>query len=67
MRADHLKKEQALKVEELQDENRKKLAKVTLTELELNDLSDSQPNLVETLSQLSVLSKADATARVTNW
>ena len=68
LRADRLKKEQALRVEELQEENRKKLAEATLTELELReDLSDSQPNLEETLSQLSVSSKADDTARVNDW
>ena len=67
LRADRLKKEQALRVEELQEENRKKL-EATLTELELReDLSDSQPNLEETLSQLSVSSKADDTARVNDW
>ena len=54
LRADRLKKEQALRVEELQEENRKKLAEATFTELELrDDLSDSQPNLEETLSKLT--------------
>ena len=68
MRADRLKKEEALRVEELQEENWKKLAEATLTELELrDDLYDSQPNLEETLSQLSVSSKSDGTARVNNW
>ena len=68
LRADRLKKEQALRVEELQEENRKKLAEATLTELELrDDLSDSQPNLEETLSKLSVSSKADETARINDW
>ena len=68
MRADRLKKEQAFRVEELQEENRKKLAEATLTELELrDDLSDSQPNLEETLSKLSVSSKADETARLNDW
>ena len=68
LRADRLKKEQALRVEELQEENRKKLAEATLTELNLrDDLSDSQPNLEETLSKLSVSSKADETARINDW
>ena len=66
MKAERLRKEQALRVEELQEENRKKLAEATLTELELrDDLSASQLNLEETLSQLS--SKADGTARVNDW
>ena len=68
LRADCLKKEQALRVEELQEENRKKLAEASLTELELrDDLSDSQLNLEETLSKLSVSSKADETARINDW
>ena len=68
LRADRLKKEQALRVEELQEENRQKLDEATLTELELrDDLSDSQLNLEETLSKLSVSSKADGTARINDW
>ena len=68
LRADRLKKEQALRVEELQEENWKKLAEATLTELESrDDLSDSQPNLEETLLKLSVSSKADETARINDW
>ena len=68
LRADRLKKEQALRVEELQEENRKKIAEATFTELELrDDLSDSQPNLEGTLSKLSVSSKADETARINDW
>ena len=68
LRADRLKKEQALRVEELQEENWKKLAEATLTELESrDDLSDSQPYLEETLSKLSVSSKADETARINDW
>ena len=68
LRADRLKKEQALSVEELQEENRQKLDEATLTELELrDDLSDSQLNLEETLSKLSVSSKADGTARINDW
>ena len=68
MRADRLKKEQALRVEELQEENREKFAEATLTELELrDDLSDSKPNLEETLSKFLVSSKADETARINDW
>ena len=68
MKAERLRKEQALRVEELQEINRKKLGGATLTERELReDLSDSQPNLEETLSQVSISSKADKTARVNDW
>ena len=43
MWSDRLKKEQAVRVEQLEEENRKKLAEATLTEHELtDDLSDSQ-------------------------
>ena len=67
LRADRLKKEQALRVEKLQEENRKKL-EATLTELELrDDSSDIQPNLEETLSMFSVSSKADETAHINDW
>ena len=37
LRTDRLKKEQALRVEQLEEENRKKLAEATLTELELTE------------------------------
>ena len=39
LRTDRLKKEQALRVQELQEENWKKLAEATLTELELRNYS----------------------------
>ena len=54
LRTDRLKKEQALRVEQLEEENRKKLAEATLTELELTeDLSDSQSEFLDTVSQLA--------------
>ena len=37
LRTDRLKKEQALRVEQLEEEYRKKLAEATLTELELTE------------------------------
>ena len=39
LRTDRLKKEQALRVEQLEEDNRKKLAEATLTELELTEHS----------------------------
>ena len=60
LRTDRLKKEQALRVEQLEEENRKKRAEATLTELELTeDLSDSQSELLDTVSQLAASTKAD--------
>ena len=68
LRTDRLKKEQALRVEQLEEENRKKLAEATLTELELTeDLSDSQSEFLDTVSQLAASTKADDTVRVSEW
>ena len=68
LRSDRLKKEQALRVEQLEEENRKKLAEATLTELELTeDLSDSQSEFLDTVSQLAASTKADDTVRVSEW
>ena len=68
LRTDRLKKEQALRVEQLEEEHRKKLAEPTLTELELTeDLSDSQSEFLDTVSQLAASTKADDTVRVSDW
>ena len=68
LRTDRLKKEQALRVEQLEEENRKKLAEATLTELELtDDLSDSQSEFLDTMSQIAALTKADEEVRVSEW
>ena len=68
LRTDRLKKEQVLRVEQLEAENRKKLAEATLTELELTeDLSDSQSEFLDTVSQLAASTKADNTGRVSEW
>ena len=68
LRTDRLRKEQALQVEQLEEENRKKLAEATLTELELtDDLSDSQSELLDTVTQLATSTKADDTLRVSEW
>ena len=70
LRTDRLKKEQALRVEQLEEEKRKKLAEATLTELELTeDLSDSQSEFLDTISQLAASTKADDTSggRSTNF
>ena len=51
---ERLKEELALRVAEVQEENRKKLAEATLIELELqDDLSETNEEFQETLSQLS--------------
>ena len=50
---EHLKEELALRVAEVQEENRKKLAEATLIDLELQDyLSETNEEFKETLSQL---------------
>ena len=68
LRTYRLKKEQALRVEQLEEENRKKLAEATLTELELTeDLSDSQSEFLDTVSQLAASTKADDAVRVSEW
>ena len=64
LRADRLKKEQALQVEQLEEENRNELAEATLTELELTeDVSVSQSEFLDTVSQLATSTKADDTVR----
>ena len=68
LKTDRLRKEQALQVEQLEEENRKNLAEATLTELELtDDLSDSQSELLDTVTQLTTSTKADDTLRVCEW
>ena len=68
LRTERLKKEQALRVEQLEEENRKKLAEATLTELELrDDLSDSQSEFLDTMSQIAASTKADDAVRVSEW
>ena len=58
LRTDRLKKEQAFRVEQLEEENRKKLAEATLIELELTgDWSDSQSEFLDTVSQLAAWTK----------
>ena len=68
LRTDRLKKKQAFPVEQLEEENRKKLAEATLTELELTeDLSASQSEFLDTNSQLATSTKADDTVRGSEW
>ena len=63
-----LRKEQALRVEELEEENRRKLAEATLTEMALrDDLSDSNTDFHETLSRLSASSRGKETERISDW
>ena len=65
---ERLKEELALRVAEVQEENRKKLAATILIELELqDDLSELNDGLNETLSQLSKDSHEQQSARVNDW
>ena len=58
----------ALRVGEVQEENRKKLAEATLIELELqDDLSETNEEFQETLSQLSKESHEHQSTRVNDW
>ena len=65
---ERLKEELALRVAEVQEENRKKLAAATLIEIELqDDLSEINAGFNETLSQLSKDSHEQQSARVNDW
>ena len=66
---ERLKEELALRVAEVQEENRKKLAEATLIELELqDDLSETnEEEFQETLSQLSKESHEHQSTRVNDW
>ena len=65
---ERLKEELALRVAEVQEENRKKLAEATLIELELqDDLSATNEEIQETLSLLSEESHEHQSTRVNNW
>ena len=65
---EHLKEELALRVAEVQEENRKKLAEATLIELELqDDLSETNEEFKDKLSQLSKESHERLSARVNDW
>ena len=62
-----LKKQQALHVAELEEENRQRLAEATLTELQLtDDVSETNSQFQDTLSRLSKASN-DNNARVNDW
>ena len=63
-----LRKEQALRVEDLEEENRRKLAEATWAEMVVReDLSDSNLDFHETLSRLSAISKGNGTERINEW
>ena len=63
-----LEEEQALLLEELEKENRRKFAEVKLTELELtDDLSQATDGLRETLSHISKHSKQTTSQSVSDW
>ena len=65
---ERLEEEQALQLQELEEENRRKLAEAKLTELELtDDFSQASDELHDTLSQISNHSKQTTSLRVSNW
>ena len=65
---ERLRKEQELRVLELAEENRKRLAEATLAELELReDLSDLHVDFHDTLSHLSATSHKAETERIHEW
>ena len=65
---EHLKEELELRVAEVQEENREKLAEATLIELELqDDMSETNEEFQETLSLLSKESHEHQSTRVHNW
>ena len=65
---ERLEEEQALQLQELEEENRRKLAEAKLTELELtDDFSQASDELHDTFSQISNHSKQTTSLRVSNW
>ena len=65
---ERLEEEQSLQLEELEEENRRKLAEAKLTELELtDDLSQVTDEFHETLSRISKHSKQTTSQRVSDW
>ena len=62
------KQKQELELEQLQEENRKRLAQAHLVELELQDeASEANEDAHETLSRLSKTTAASETRRVSDW
>ena len=63
-----LEEEQALQLEEMAEENRRKLAEARITELELTEnLSEAPDEFHETLSRISKHSRQTASQRVSDW
>ena len=63
-----LEEEQALQLEEMAEENRRKLAEAKSTELELTEnLSEAPYEFHETLSRISKHSRLTASQRVSDW
>ena len=63
-----LEEEQALQLEEMAEENRRKLAEARITELELTEnLSEVPDEFHETLSRISKHSRQTASQRVSDW
>ena len=65
---ERLEEEQALLLEEPEDENRRKIAEAKLTEMELiDDLSQATDELRGTLSHISTHSKQTTSQRFSDW
>ena len=65
---ERLQEEKALQLQDLEDENKRKLAEAKLTELELTgDLSQATEKIRETLSHISKHSKETTALKVSNW
>ena len=63
-----LEEEQALQLEEMSKENRRKLAEATITELELTELLSEAPDeFHEVMSRISKHSRQTPSQRVSDW
>ena len=63
-----MRKEQALRVEELEEENRRKLAEAILVEMEIReDVSESNADFHKSLSRLGASSEGEEKARINDW
>ena len=65
---DRMRKQQALMLAELEEDNRKKLAEASLTELELSeDVLEASQSLQETFCEFNAQSQYAKSVRLTNW
>ena len=65
---EQIKKEQALMLAELEEDNRGRLAEATLTDLQLNeDVLETSRSLRDALSELSAHSQTVKSVKLNNW